>query len=80
HQGQLQAITISFNLAPGASLGEASQRMTALQQTIGMPGTIVTSWGGDAAAFQESQGSQLALLGLALVVIYVLLGVLYESY
>jgi HAE1 family hydrophobic/amphiphilic exporter-1 len=80
HAGQLQAITVSFNLAPGASLGDASSRMQRFKQQAGVPGSILTSWGGDAAAFQASQSSQLWLLLSALLVIYVLLGVLYESY
>ncbi|MEW9900835.1 efflux RND transporter permease subunit [Chitinivorax sp. PXF-14] len=80
HQGQLQAVTISFNLAPGVPLGNASQHIDKLQQKVGLPGTVVTSYAGDAAAFQETQGSQLALLAIAIAVIYVLLGVLYESY
>jgi HAE1 family hydrophobic/amphiphilic exporter-1 len=80
HAGQLQAITLSFNLAPGASLGEAADRMDAFRQRIDMPASILTSWGGDAAAFKASQASQVWLLVTALLVIYVLLGVLYESY
>lgn len=80
HQGQLDAITISFNLAPGVPLGDASARITALEKEIGMPASIITSYAGDAAVFQSSQTSQLVLLGLAIAVIYVLLGVLYESY
>jgi HAE1 family hydrophobic/amphiphilic exporter-1 len=80
HAGQLQAITLSFNLAPGASLGDASSRMERFKQQAGVPGSILSSWGGDAAAFQASQSSQLWLLLSALLVIYVLLGVLYESY
>jgi HAE1 family hydrophobic/amphiphilic exporter-1 len=80
HQGQLGAITVSFNLAPGAALGDASKKIEKYRQQINMPGSILTSWGGDAAAFQASQASQVWLLVFALLVIYVLLGVLYESY
>jgi len=80
HAGQLQAITLSFNLAPGAPLGDASRKIERYRAQIGMPPSILTSWGGDAAAFQASQASQIWLLVSALVVIYVLLGVLYESY
>jgi HAE1 family hydrophobic/amphiphilic exporter-1 len=80
HQGQLGAITVSFNLAAGASLGDASKKIEKFRQDINMPGSILTSWGGDAAAFQASQASQVWLLIFALLVIYVLLGVLYESY
>ncbi|MDR3397882.1 MAG: efflux RND transporter permease subunit [Pandoraea sp.] len=80
HQGQLQAVTLSFNLAPGAALGDASQKIVGFQHQLGFPPSIITSWGGDAAAFQKSQSSQIVLLVGALLVIYVLLGVLYESY
>ncbi len=80
HQGQLQAITLSFNLAPGVPLGEATQKVDQIRNAINLPSSIVTSYAGDAAVFQSSQGSQIALVVLALVVIYILLGVLYESY
>ena len=80
HAGQLQAITVSFNLAPGASLGEASKKIERYRQQIGTPASILTSWAGDAAAFQASQSTQLWLIVSALLVIYVLLGGLYESY
>ena len=80
HAGQLEAVTVSFNLAPGASLGEASKNIEKYKQALNMPAGILTSWGGDAAAFQSSQTSQLVLIAAALLVIYVLLGVLYESY
>jgi len=80
HQGQLQAITIAFNLAPGASLGDASRRIERFKAEASLPASILTGWGGDAAAFQASQASQVWLLLSALLVIYVLLGVLYESY
>jgi HAE1 family hydrophobic/amphiphilic exporter-1 len=80
HTGQLQSITVSFNLAPGSSLGDASDRIEAWRDQIHMPPSILTSWGGDAAAFQASQSSQVWLIVSALLVIYVLLGVLYESY
>jgi len=80
HAGQLQSITVSFNLAPGGSLGEAGKKIEQYRQQIGMPPSILTSWGGDAAAFQSSQSTQLWLILTALLVIYVLLGVLYESF
>ena len=80
HQGQLQAITIAFNLAPGASLGEASGRIERFKAEANLPASVLTGWGGDAAAFQASQASQVWLILGAIVVIYVLLGVLYESY
>ena len=80
HQGQLQAITISFNLAPGVPLGDATANMDRIKTQIELPQSIMTSYAGDAAVFQSSQGNQIALLLLAVVVIYILLGVLYESY
>ncbi|TXI21939.1 MAG: acriflavine resistance protein B, partial [Roseateles sp.] len=80
HQGQLQAITISFNLAPNVPLGDATKQIDAFSREIQLPSSIITSYGGDAAVFQDSQSGQLLLVGLALAVIYVLLGVLYESY
>jgi HAE1 family hydrophobic/amphiphilic exporter-1 len=80
HVGQLQAVTVSFNLAPGAALGDATARIDAAREAIGLPGSVITSYGGDAAVFKSSQGSQAILIVAALLVIYVLLGVLYESY
>jgi len=80
HTGQLQSITVSFNLAPGGSLGQAADKIDAWRDEIHMPPSVLTSWGGDAAAFQASQSSQVWLIVSALLVIYVLLGVLYESY
>jgi HAE1 family hydrophobic/amphiphilic exporter-1 len=80
HQGQLQAVTISFNLAPDVPLGEATNRIDRYKTELGMPPSIIASYAGDAAVFQSSQGSQVALLLLAVTVIYILLGVLYESY
>jgi HAE1 family hydrophobic/amphiphilic exporter-1 len=80
HQGQLRAITISFNLAPGASLGEASKKLERFKREASLPASVLTGWGGDAAAFQASQASQVWLIVGALLAIYVLLGVLYESY
>ncbi|HEX7559695.1 MAG TPA: efflux RND transporter permease subunit, partial [Usitatibacter sp.] len=80
HAGQLQAITVSFNLAAGQSLGDAGKKIERYRQSLAMPASILVSWGGDAAAFQSSQSSQIWLIIIALVVIYVLLGVLYESY
>ena len=80
HAGQLAALTISFNLAPGAALGDASKRIDKFKRELNLPASILTSYGGDAAAFQSSQTSQVVLIIAALLVIYVLLGVLYESY
>ncbi|MDE2300582.1 MAG: efflux RND transporter permease subunit, partial [Burkholderiales bacterium] len=80
HVGQLQAVTVSFNLAPGAALGDATAKIEKYREQIRMPSTVITRYGGDAAVFKSSQGSQAILIIGALLVIYVLLGVLYESY
>ena len=80
HVGQLQAVTVSFNLAPGAALGDATGKIDRYREEIQLPESIITTYGGDAAVFQSTQGSQVILIVGALLVIYVLLGVLYESY
>lgn len=80
HQGQIPAVTISFNLAPDAPLGDATKKIDQFLTEIKLPPTIITSYGGDAAVFQSGQSGQVILLVSALCVIYVLLGVLYESY
>jgi len=80
HQGQLQAVTVSFNLAPGVPLGDATKALEGYVNDMKMPPSIITSYGGDAAVFQSSQTSQVVLLVAALVVIYILLGMLYESF
>jgi HAE1 family hydrophobic/amphiphilic exporter-1 len=80
HQGQLQAITLSFNLAPDVPLGDATRKIDQFKEELRLPADIITSYAGDAAVFQSTQGSQIVLLVLAVVVIYILLGVLYESY
>ena len=80
HVGQLQAVTVSFNLAPGTALGDATAKIEKYREQIHLPSTVITTYGGDAAVFKSSQGSQAVLIIGALLVIYVLLGVLYESY
>ena len=80
HVGQLQAVTVSFNLAPGTALGDATRRIETYRDQIRMPSSVITTYGGDAAVFKSSQGSQAILIIAALLVIYVLLGVLYESF
>ncbi|MBI3526253.1 MAG: efflux RND transporter permease subunit [Betaproteobacteria bacterium] len=80
HQGQLQAVTLSFNLAPDVPLGDAAAKIDRYKEEIKMPASVITSYGGDAAVFKDSQSGQAILLVIALLVIYVLLGVLYESY
>jgi hydrophobic/amphiphilic exporter-1 (mainly G- bacteria), HAE1 family len=79
HQGQMQAVTITFNLAPGVALGTATDAIAAIGREIKLPPSIVTAYSGDAAAFQESQTNQLILIAAAIATVYVLLGVLYES-
>jgi HAE1 family hydrophobic/amphiphilic exporter-1 len=80
HQGQLQSVTVSFNLAPGVALGAATTKIEKFGQELRFPSSIITSYGGDAAVFKGSQSSQVILILVALAVIYILLGVLYESY
>jgi HAE1 family hydrophobic/amphiphilic exporter-1 len=80
HQGQLQAITLSFNLAPDVPLGVATARIDQMGVQMKLPASVITKYGGDAAVFQDSQSSQIILIIAALAVIYVLLGVLYESF
>ena len=80
HVGQLQAVTVTFNLAPGVALGDATNKLEHYRDEIKLPESVITSYGGDAAVFKSSQGSQAILIVAALLVIYVLLGVLYESY
>ncbi|NJL50335.1 MAG: efflux RND transporter permease subunit, partial [Blastochloris sp.] len=80
HLGQLPAVTISFNLQPGVSLGEAVSRIEQATRDIGMPATISTSFQGTAQLFQDALGSQGLLLFAAVIVIYIVLGILYESF
>ena len=80
HQGQLPSVTLSFNLLPGVSLGDAVDRIKALEQEMRMPASLNTSLQGTAQAFQASlQGLGLLLL-IAILVVYIVLGILYESF
>ncbi|HEY7395861.1 MAG TPA: efflux RND transporter permease subunit, partial [Gemmatimonadaceae bacterium] len=79
HSGQLPSVTLSFNLPPDVSLGDAVQDVQQLATRI-LPSTIQTGFSGTAQAFQSTQAGMLALLGVAIFVIYVVLGVLYESF
>ncbi len=79
HQGQFAATTLSFNLAPGVSLGSASLAIERAMAQIGVPATVRGSFQGSAKAFQDSLSSQPLLIVLALVTIYIVLGILYES-
>jgi hydrophobe/amphiphile efflux-1 (HAE1) family protein len=80
HQGQFPAVTLSFNLAPGAALGTAVDAINGLTKSIHMPETITASFQGNAQAFQSSLKSTPYLILAALVVVYIILGMLYESY
>ncbi|MGO9087050.1 MAG: multidrug efflux RND transporter permease subunit [Terriglobales bacterium] len=80
HQGQLPSVTISFNLAPGVSLGQATEAIENAERTIGVPPTIQASFQGTAAAFQDSKSNMLILIIAALGAVYIVLGMLYESY
>ena len=79
HQAQFPAVTISFNLAPGGSLGEAMSSIDAAREALGMPATVSGGYSGDAAEFRASLRSEPLLILAAVVVIYIVLGVLYES-
>ena len=80
HQGQFPAVTISFNLAPGVALGEAVERIQALERELHLPPTVTGSFTGTAQAFQASLSSTPLLVAAAILVVYIVLGVLYESY
>ena len=80
HQGQFPAVTLSFNLAPGVSLGEAVNVIQAAQREIGIPASIHANFAGTAQAFQSSLANEPLLILAALVAVYIVLGVLYESY
>jgi hydrophobic/amphiphilic exporter-1 (mainly G- bacteria), HAE1 family len=80
HQGQLPAITISFDLVPGKSLSDAAAAIDAATREIAMPPSIFGAFAGAAALFQQSQSTQLWLIAIAIAVIYVILGMLYESW
>ena len=80
HQGQFPAVTLSFNLAPNISLGEATQAIQAAERQLGLPSSIYPSFMGTAAAFQDSLRSRWVLIVAALFTVYIVLGVLYESY
>jgi multidrug efflux pump len=80
HQGQFVSTTVSFNLADGVSIGEASDAITRTMSRLGVPATIHGSFAGTASAFQQSQSGQIWLIIAALITIYIVLGVLYESY
>ena len=80
HQAQFPAVTITFNLMPGVALGEAVGAVNQASREIGMPAAIIPTFQGNAQAFQTSLRSEPALIGAALIVVYIILGVLYESF
>ena len=80
HQGQFPAVTISFNLAPGAALGEATKAIERVQKDLNMPLSVQASFQGTAQAFIASLTNEPLLILAAIVTIYIILGVLYESY
>jgi len=80
HKNQLPSVTLSFNLAPGSSLGTAVQEVEELTRNLQLPSSITPMFQGNAQTFQDSLGSTAVLLFVAILVIYIILGMLYESY
>ncbi|MDR3394154.1 MAG: efflux RND transporter permease subunit, partial [Parasulfuritortus sp.] len=80
HQGQLPSVTLSFNLLPGVSLGDAVGRIRALEQELRLPASVSSSLQGTAQAFESSQQGLGILLIVAVLVVYIVLGILYESF
>jgi multidrug efflux pump len=80
HQGQFPSVTVSFNLAPGVALSDAAAAITQMQQKMGVPSTIHGMFSGTLQAFQSSLSTQPFLIITALMAVYIVLGILYESY
>jgi multidrug efflux pump len=80
HQGQFPSVTVSFNLAPGVALSDAAKSITTMEQKIGMPDTIHGMFSGTLQAFQSSLSTEPLLVITALAAVYIVLGMLYESY
>jgi multidrug efflux pump len=80
HQGQFPCVTISFNLAPNASLGAATKAIEQARRELHMPASVQTAFQGTAASFQASLSNEPLLILAALITVYIVLGVLYESY
>ncbi len=80
HQGQFPAVTLTFNLQPGVALGQAVDAIAEASREIGVPSSVITTFQGNAQAFQSSLSSEPALIGAALIVVYIILGILYESF
>jgi hydrophobe/amphiphile efflux-1 (HAE1) family protein len=80
HQGQLPAVTLTFNLQPGVALGDAVDAISQAARAIGVPPSVIPTFQGNAQAFQASLSSEPVLIAAALVVVYIILGILYESF
>ena len=80
HQGQFPAVTLSFNLSPNTALGQAVDAIKAAEREIDKPATLVGTFQGTAQAFQDSLSTQPYLIAAAIVAVYIILGMLYESY
>ena len=80
HQGQYPSVTVSFNLSPGVALGDAAREIMDMEQRIGMPATIHGMFSGTLQAFQSSLSTQPMLIITALMAVYIVLGILYESF
>jgi HAE1 family hydrophobic/amphiphilic exporter-1 len=80
HQGQVPSVTISFNLAPGISLGQAVDKIADIEREAGLPATVATGFQGNAQEFQKSLDGQGMLMLLTVFVVYIVLGILYESF
>jgi multidrug efflux pump len=80
HQGLFPAVTLSFNLAPGVALGDAVEVILEAAQKVGVPATIHTAFAGTAQAYQDSLSNEPLLIAAALAAVYIVLGILYESY
>jgi hydrophobe/amphiphile efflux-1 (HAE1) family protein len=80
HQGQFPSVTLTFNVRPGVALGQAVDAIAQASRDIGLPGTVIGTFQGNAQAFQSSLSSMPVLIIAALIVVYLILGILYESY
>jgi HAE1 family hydrophobic/amphiphilic exporter-1 len=80
HQAQFPAVTLTFNLQPGVALGQAVAAINEAAREVGMPSSVIPSFQGNAQAFQSSLSSEPVLIGAALIVVYIILGILYESF
>jgi multidrug efflux pump len=80
HQGQFPAVTLSFNLAPGMALSDAVKEIHQMEQKVGLPGTVHSSFAGTAQAYQQALTTEPLLVAAALLAVYIVLGILYESY